>query len=88
ARGTVLEIGCGTGEHAVCFAAAMPTLTWLPTDPDPLSRVSTASWIGLRGLSNVLAPIGVDASSPSGIRWTFSEYPRKRRGWQARWPRS
>ena len=26
-HGTVLEIGCGTGEHAVCFAAAMPTLT-------------------------------------------------------------
>ena len=49
AQGTVLEIGCGTGEHAVCFAAAMPTLTWLPTDPDPASRASTASWIGFRG---------------------------------------
>ena len=64
AHGTVLEIGCGTGEHAVCFAAAMPTLTWLPTDPDPASRASTTSWIGFRGLSNVLAPIDVDASSP------------------------
>ena len=64
ALGTVLEIGCGTGEHAVCFAAAMPTLNWLPTDPDPASRASTASWIGFMGLSNVLAPIDVDASSP------------------------
>jgi cyclopropane fatty-acyl-phospholipid synthase-like methyltransferase len=64
AQGTVLEIGCGTGEHAVCFAAAMPSLTWLPTDPDPASRASTASWIGFKGLSNVLAPIDVDASSP------------------------
>lgn len=64
AKGTVLEIGCGTGEHAVCFAAAMPTLTWLPTDPDPASRASTASWVSFRGLGNVLAPIGVDASSP------------------------
>lgn len=63
AHGTVLEIGCGTGEHAVCFAAAMPTLTWLPSDPDPASRASTASWIGFRDLSNVLAPIDVDASS-------------------------
>jgi len=63
ADATVLEIGCGTGEHAVCFAAAMPTLTWLPTDPDPASRASTASWIGFKGLSNVLAPIDVDASS-------------------------
>ena len=64
AHGTVLEIGCGTGEHAVCFAAAMSTLTWLPTDPDPASRGSTASWVGFRGLNNVLAPIDVDASSP------------------------
>lgn len=64
AEGQVLEIGCGTGEHAACFAAAMPTLTWLPTDPDPASRASTASWIGFRGLSNVMAPIDVDASSP------------------------
>jgi hypothetical protein len=48
----------------VCFAAAMLTLTWLPTDPDPASRASTTSWIGFRGLSNVLAPIDVDASSP------------------------
>jgi cyclopropane fatty-acyl-phospholipid synthase-like methyltransferase len=63
AQGRVLEIGCGTGEHAVFFAAAMPTLTWLPTDLDPASRASTASWIGFRGLSNVLAPIDVDASS-------------------------
>ena len=64
AHGSVLEIGCGTGEHAVCFAAEMPTLTWLPSDPDPASRASTASWIEFRGLSNVLAPIDVDASSP------------------------
>ncbi|MCX7329827.1 MAG: DUF938 domain-containing protein [Hyphomicrobiales bacterium] len=48
----------------MCFAAAMPTLTWLPTDPDPASRASTASWIRFRKLSNVLAPINVDASSP------------------------
>ena len=29
-HGVVLEIGCGTGEHAVGFAAAMPNLTWQP----------------------------------------------------------
>ena len=63
AQGRVLEIGCGTGEHAVCFAAAMPTLTWLPTDPDPASRASTASWIRFSGVGNVLAPLGVDASA-------------------------
>jgi len=62
-HGVVLEIGCGSGEHAVYFAARMPTLTWLPSDPDPASRASTASRIGLKGLSNVQAPIDVDACS-------------------------
>jgi SAM-dependent methyltransferase len=63
AHGRVLEIGCGTGEHAVCFAEAMPTLIWLPSDPDPGSRSSTASWISFKGLNNVLAPLDVDVCS-------------------------
>ena len=63
---TVLEIGCGTGEHAVCFAEAMPTLTWLPTDPDSGSRASTASWIRFKQLTNVLQPVAVDVRA---TRW-------------------
>jgi cyclopropane fatty-acyl-phospholipid synthase-like methyltransferase len=60
AHGMVLEIGCGTGEHAVHFAAAMPGLTWLPSDPDADSRASTASWIKFAGLSNVRPPLDID----------------------------
>lgn len=63
APGKVLEIGCGTGEHAVCFAEAMADLVWLPSDPDPSSRASTASWIRFKGLSNVLEPLDVDVSA-------------------------
>lgn len=59
-RGLVLEIGCGTGEHAVLFAEAMPTLTWQPSDPDPDSRASIASWIRHKALSNVLPPLDID----------------------------
>jgi SAM-dependent methyltransferase len=59
-HGLVLEIGCGTGEHAVHFAEAMPSLTWLPSDPDADSRASTASWIKFTGLSNVLPPLDID----------------------------
>ena len=63
AHGVVLEIGCGTGEHAMCFAEAMPNLTWQPSDPDPGSRESAAGWIRFKGLNNVLAPLDIDVCS-------------------------
>jgi SAM-dependent methyltransferase len=59
-RGLVLEIGCGTGEHAVYFADAMPNLSWQPSDPDFRSRASTAAWIEFSGLTNVLPPLDID----------------------------
>jgi SAM-dependent methyltransferase len=62
-HGLVLEIGCGTGEHAMCFAEAIPNVTWQPSDPDADSRVSTASWIKFKGLSNVLEPLDLDVCS-------------------------
>ena len=61
--GVVLEIGCGTGEHAVCFAEAMPSLTWQPSDVDSDSRTSTANWIKFAGLNNVLPPLDIDVCS-------------------------
>ena len=71
ANGVVLEIGCGTGEHAVHFAGAMPSLTWLPSDPDSDSRASTASWIKITGLSNVLPPLDIDVCAKSwGVEQT------------------
>lgn len=62
-QGNVLEVGCGTGEHAVCFAEAMPDITWQPSDPDLSSRVSTLSWITFKGLNNVHAPLDIDVCS-------------------------
>lgn len=62
-HGAVLEIGCGTGEHAVCFAGGMPNLTWQPSDPDADARTSTSSWIKFAGLTNVLAPLDIDVCS-------------------------
>ena len=71
ANGVVLEIGCGTGEHAVHFAGAMPSLTWLPSDPDSDNRASTASWIKSTGLSNVLPPLDIDVCAKSwGVEQT------------------
>jgi len=59
-RGTVLEIGSGSGEHAVFFGAALPQLRWQPSDPEPEARASIAAWIEHEGLTNVEPPVVLD----------------------------
>jgi len=65
ARGLVLEIASGSGEHAVYFAAALPHLTWQPTDPDPEARDSIAAYRAAAQLPNLLPPLALDAASPN-----------------------
>lgn len=60
ASGTILEIGSGTGQHIVAFAAAHPELTWQPSDPDPELRASIAAWTAAAGLANLRAPLDLD----------------------------
>jgi SAM-dependent methyltransferase len=62
ASGTALEIASGSGEHAVAFAAAFPTLVWQPSDPDPANRESIAAWIAAAGAPNLLPPIDLDTT--------------------------
>jgi SAM-dependent methyltransferase len=57
--GTVLEVGSGTGEHAVYFAQQLPQLDWQPTDleenlPGIRARVDEA------GLPNLRPPLLLD----------------------------
>jgi SAM-dependent methyltransferase len=60
AAGQVVEIGSGTGEHAVLLAARFPTLTWQPSDPDPEARASIAAWAAEAHLPNLLPPLDWD----------------------------
>jgi len=58
-RSTVIEIGSGTGQHAVYFAHQMPHLVWQPSDrqenlPGLRMRVVEAA------LANLLEPIALD----------------------------
>lgn len=66
-RRSVLEVGSGTGQHAVHFAAAMPWLSWQCADlPSQLPGIR--QWLDEAELSNTPAPIPLDVSGswPSG----------------------
>jgi hypothetical protein len=65
ARGLVLEIASGTGEHATYFAERFPALDWQPSDVHPDALASIATWCGAAGLPNLHAPIVIDASTPN-----------------------
>jgi len=63
ARGTVLEIASGTGEHAVHFAAGLPQLVWQPTDLDASALRSIAAYRRPAQLPNLVAPLELNAAS-------------------------
>ncbi len=57
----VLEIGSGTGQHAVHFAAAMPWLSWQCSDrADHLPGI--CAWLGEAALPNTPAPRELDVA--------------------------
>ena len=60
ARGLVLEIASGSGEHVVAFAQEFPDLVWQPSDPSPDARASIAAWRAAEGLPNIRAPLDID----------------------------
>lgn len=66
ATGTVLEIASGSGEHAVYFAAALPTLVFQPSDIDASALASIQAWIAESGLPNVSPPLRLDVTDQ---RW-------------------
>lgn len=56
---TVLEIGSGSGEHAVWFSQDLPHLDWQPSDqPGMLGSVS--AWRDEEGGENLLPPVEID----------------------------
>lgn len=65
---SVLEIGSGTGQHAVHFGAALPHLTWQTADlPD--NHAGIRMWLEESGLNNVLPPLALDVGEH---RWPVS----------------
>lgn len=62
AEGTVLEIGAGSGEHAVYFARHFAGLTWQPSEMDQTALASIQAWIAHAGVANVAPPIRLDVT--------------------------
>ncbi|GIZ50377.1 DUF938 domain-containing protein [Noviherbaspirillum aridicola] len=59
---SVLEIGSGTGQHAVHFAAAMPGLVWQTSDLSA-NHPSILAWIADAGLSSLPPPLALDVAA-------------------------
>ena len=62
-RRRVLEIGSGTGQHAVHFAAAMPQLTW-QTSELPGHLAGVRRWLEEAALANLPPPLALDVAGP------------------------
>jgi SAM-dependent methyltransferase len=66
----VLEIGSGTGQHAVHFARHLPHLYWQTSDL-PENHASISAWVGESGLENLAPPLDLDVISGHWPRQTF-----------------
>lgn len=60
--GAILEIGGGTGEHAVKLAEALPEVSWHTGDPDDKARSSIAAWVAEAKLHNLVGPHTISTS--------------------------
>ncbi len=56
---SVLEIGSGTGQHAVFFAESFPALRWQTSDRLE-NHAAINAWVEDAGLDNVLSPLEID----------------------------
>jgi len=64
ARGTILEIASGSGQHAVHFAPHFPVALWQPSDRTPESLASIRAWSAEAGVPNLRDPLELDVTAP------------------------
>jgi SAM-dependent methyltransferase len=68
--GSVLEIGAGTGQHAVFFARDLAHVTWTPTER-PVGLAGLRARVDAEGGGNVSAPLELDVNDdpwPAAVR--------------------
>ena len=60
-KGSVLEIGSGSGEHGVFFQKRFPGIVWQTSDPELVHRKSISSWIEYEDLTKKMPqPLEID----------------------------
>lgn len=67
---SVLEIGSGTGQHAVFFARELPHLVWQSSDRE-INHDGIKAWIDDAGLENLLFPLALDVEDTEKLNSTF-----------------
>ena len=67
---SVLEIGSGTGQHAVYFAERLPHLVWHTSDCVE-NHTGINMWLQEAGLENIRGPIELDVSSSAWPHTAF-----------------
>ena len=66
----ILEIGSGTGQHAVYFSAQLPHLSWHTSDQQ-CNHASINAWRTESGLENLLRPLSLDVTQD---QWPDTSY--------------
>ena len=67
---SVLEVGSGTGQHAVHFAANLPHLLWQPTDME-VNISGIKLWLDEASLTNLNDPITLDVNN---LPWQLGNF--------------
>jgi cyclopropane fatty-acyl-phospholipid synthase-like methyltransferase len=70
-RMRVLEIGSGTGQHAIFFARALPHLKWHTSDLAE-NHPGIRAWLEEAGLPNVIPPVEFDMGRPE--TWPYTRH--------------
>jgi len=73
-KGSVLEIGSGSGEHGVVFQKRFPEVIWQTSDPKLVHRKSISSWIEYEDLTKKMPqPLDIDVEKiPWKIPFRFT----------------
>jgi SAM-dependent methyltransferase len=67
---TILEIGSGTGQHAVHFARNLPHLNWQPSDLE-INLSGIKRWLDEALLPNIREPVLLDVNE---LPWEVGEF--------------